>query len=243
MSQAKRGWGCTIFGWLLFLAVTALIVLIGIKTTEYYGMIKRGELIDLPQFRTQFTAAKTPVLSRSVVERSLVENADAPSVGAEGAKAQLVIVEFADFECPYSRTATATVRSLVTKYKDRVRLEYRDYPLEDVHLRAREAALAGECAREQGNFWAYHDRLYQNAPALDHADLIRYAAESGLDETQFGKCLADERYKDKVDKDVSDAKGLGVSGTPVFFFNGQKVEGSIPAETFEQVILRMLQTR
>ena len=239
-TEPRRNWGCLIFGWAAFLAVAALLVLIGVRTTTYYGMIKRGELIDLPQFRGQFTESKTPVLSRSVVERSAVELPDNPAVGAESDAAKLTIVEFADFECPYSKDESAVVRSLATKYKDKVRLIYRDYPLGDIHPRAQEAALAGECASEQGMFWAYHDRLYQNSPALDHADLIRYASESGLDEMQFSKCLADERYKEKVAKDAADAVALGVSGTPVFYFNGQKVEGAIPSETFEQIIQRML---
>jgi protein-disulfide isomerase len=237
----KRNWGCTIFGWLLFLAVTAFLVLVAIKTVDYYGRLRRGEIVELPQFRTQLTVSKKSVISRSQVERSAVEIADQPTLGSENAP--LTIVEFADFECPYSKDAAAVLRSVAAKYGDKVRVIYRDYPIDSIHPRAKEAAIAGECAQEQGKFWAYHDRLYQNSPALDHADLIRYARESGLDEAKFSNCLVNERYKDKVEKDAADALALGVSGTPVFFFNGQKVEGAIPAETFDAIIQRMTGAR
>jgi protein-disulfide isomerase len=236
--ESKRNWGCTIFGWLLFLSAAAFLVLVGTKTADYYGRIKRGEIVELPQFRTQFTASKTPVLSRSQVERAAVEVSDQPTIGP--ANAPLTVVEFADYECPYSKDASSTVRTLAAKFGDKVRVIYRDYPIDSIHPRAKEAAIAGECAREQDKFWAYHDRLYQNSPALNHADLIRYARESGLDEAQFSQCLVAERYKDKVEKDTADALALGVSGTPVFFFNGQKVEGAIPSDTFDAIIQRMI---
>lgn len=238
--ERKRNWGCSIVGWLLFVIVLAFIVLVGVKTAEYYGKISRGELVDLPQYRSAFTTAKTQVLSRSQVDRAVVEDGEAPAIGAGKDAAVLTIVEFADFECPYSKDVSSSIRALVTKYGDKVRLIYRDYPIDDIHVHARQAAIAGECAQEQGKFWAYHDRLYQNTPVLGHADLLRYAQETGLDGVQFEKCLSEERYKEKVAADVAAAQTLGVSGTPAFFFNGQKVEGAIPLESLELIIQRMI---
>lgn len=239
-TERRGNLGCSIIGWLAFVMFFALIVLVGYKTYVYYGVLRRGEIVDLPQYREQFTTSRRPVLEQPTVDRKTVETDAAPALGADKAAAKLTIVEFGDFECPYTKQESSVVRTFLAKYGDRVRLLYRNYPLEDVHLNAKQAAIAGACAQEQGKFWAYHDRLFQHSPALGFQDLVRYSEEAGLDAKQFEKCLVDQRYKVAVENDAAQAVAAGVSGTPVFFFNGRKVEGAIPADVFERVIRRFL---
>lgn len=237
----KRSVGCAIGGWAVFAVMFCLILFFGYRVSLYYGKIRRGELIDLPQFGNRFTTAVGPAtISPTVVDRSEVEAADEPSEGPSAQDAKLTIVEFADFECPFSKDEATVYRTLMKKYEDRVRFVYRDYPLESIHPDATQAAVAAECAREQGKFWAYHDKLFVNSPALAFPDLTSYAEQAGLDTVQFEKCLVDERYKDKVATDTALAGRLGLRGTPTFFFNGQRVEGAIPADVFESLIEKLL---
>ncbi len=240
MNPEKRpNIGCTIFGWTFFIVIFALIVIVGQKTYVYYGKMKRGEIVDFPQFSGKLTASKTPTINHSAVDRAVIEAADAPAIGADARNAQLTIVEFGDFECPYSKDEYPVVGQMLAKYGDRVRFIFRNYPLEEIHTHAKDAALAAACAQEQGKFWPFYERVFQNTPALTLADLSRYAEGAGLDTKQFEKCVDDQRFKKKVDDDAALAVKLGVAGTPVFFFNGQVVQGAIPVETFEMLIKKL----
>ncbi len=238
--EPKRKLGCSIAGWTVFLVLLAAVLFVGYRTWYYYDKIRRGELVDLPQFTDRFTAVGGSSFSSGTADRAAVETDGNAELGADREHAKLTIVEFADFECPYSKDEATIVRTLMAKYGDRVRLIYRHYPLETIHPSALEAAVAADCAKEQGKFWAYHDKLFLNSPSLGFQDLLRYAREAGLDDAQFQRCLEANRYKDAVMKDENDAKALGLEGTPTFFFNGRMIAGAIPQQTFEQLIQRMI---
>lgn len=227
-----------VIGWTIFLVLMAGTIFVGYRVWFYYDKIRRGEIVHLPQFTERFTAAAPLGSALPVADRAVLETADDPSFGPADAK--LTIVEFADFECPYSRAAAPTVRSLMAKYGNRVRFIYRDFPLSTINTRAETAAVASECANAQGKFWAYHDRLYGSA-SLGYGDLVRYAAEAGLDKNAFEKCLAENRYKEEVAADLAAGIDAGVRGTPTFFLNGQSLEGDVPRDVFEQVIEKLVQ--
>ncbi len=228
-------------GWIVFLLFFAAVLYFGYRVWFFYDKIRRGELAELPQFESQFTLLtnKSAGSGDDYVERAVLENGDHPTLGA-GADAKLTIVEFGDFGCPYSREAADVVRSLMAKYGDRVRFIYRYDPLDSIHPLATQAAVAAECAREQGKFWAYHDKLYSYQGAFSLADLTRYADQVGLEPKQFGYCIAGNRYQNAVMSDAQTAKEIGVRGTPTFYFNGQRVEGSIPADIFEKLVQELL---
>lgn len=232
-----RKLGCSIIGWATFLLVFAFIVFMGYRVWYFYSKIRKGEIVDLPQFTERLTTAGDgqPRISPSVVDRSSVETTEDPSLGA-GDDPRLVIVAFADFECPFSKEEAPIVRTLMARYGAQVKFIYRDFPLVSIHQNAFQASLAAECADEQGKFWAYHDKLYINAPALSFQDLLSYAEETGHDMVQFEKCLVDARYRDEVQRDVAAGERLGIRGTPTFFFNGQRIEGAIPPDVFERLI-------
>lgn len=232
--------GCSILGWLAFLLAMAFIIYMGYRTKGYYDDLRAGNIVELPQFTSRFTApAGSKRAAAAAIDQAKVEAADQPTLGLEqGAK--LTIVEFADFECPYSKEVAPVIRTLMAKYGDRVRFIYRDFPIDSIHANARQASSAAECAREQGKFWAYHDKLYLNSPALGFKDLLRYAEEAGLDSVQFEKCLIEDRYRAEIAKDEAAAASVGVTGTPTFFLNGQPIEGAIPADVFESIVDKIL---
>lgn len=152
------------------------------------------------------------------------------------AGAPVTIVEFSDFQCPYSRKATDTLRELMSKYKDQVRLAFRDFPLQQIHPRAQRAAEAGRCATEQGKFWAYHDLLFASPEKLSDEDLSQHARTLGLDVTRFDTCLRDGKFRAQVEEDLRAGTQAGVSGTPGFFINGAYLNGSQPLSAFESII-------
>lgn len=241
-TERKGGAGCAFGGWSLFLIVAVMVGVFGYRTWYYYKQLHAGNIVNLPQFTDRFTSVGNKgIPSASTVERSAVESPAAAAQGPEQQDAKLVIVEFADFQCPYSKDESLVVRTLMQKYGDKVRFEYRDFPLTELHQDATQAAVAARCAMEQGKFWSYHDKLFVNAPLLTRAMLEQYAVEAGLDPVQFNRCLTDQRYLGAVSSDSAAALRLGLQGTPTFFLNGHRIDGAIPADVFEDLIQKMLQ--
>ena len=121
-------------------------------------------------------------------------------------------------------------------YGDRVRIVWKDFPLTSIHPQAFKAAEAGQCAREQGKFWEYHDRLFQNQQALEPDLLKKYAADTGLDAAKFNTCLDTAKVRRALQAQMGVGNQLGVSSTPSVFINGRMVSGAQPYETFTAII-------
>jgi protein-disulfide isomerase len=150
--------------------------------------------------------------------------------------APVTIVEFSDFQCPFCKTATVTVKQVLDKYPGKVRLVFRDYPLASLHPQAPKAHEAARCAADQAKFWEYHDVLFERSPKLSVPELKRYAQELKLDATPFDQCLDSGKYTAEVDKDFREGAGLGLTGTPSFFINGKQIVGAQPLAAFQRVI-------
>jgi len=174
---------------------------------------------------------------RSAGQPTMV-TADDPGFGSPEAKVQ--IVEFSDFECPFCKQAFPITRQIMNDYGDQIYFVYRDFPIHQVHPRAQKAAEAGQCAHEQGKFWPMHDKIFQNQASLAVSDLKRYAVQIGLNSGQFNNCLDSGKYQNEVQQDFTDGALAGVTGTPTFFINGQKVEGVIPESAFRKIINEIL---
>jgi Na+/H+ antiporter NhaA len=140
------------------------------------------------------------------------------------AKAPVTVVEYGDFECPYCGQAEPVIREILADYGD-VRYVWRHLPLNDVHPHAQLAAEGSEAAAAQGKFWEMHDQLLEHQGALTAKDLIRYAAELGLNADRFARDLADDAGLARIDEDVDSADLSEVSGTPTFFVNGRRHHG------------------
>lgn len=152
------------------------------------------------------------------------------------ANAPVTIVEFSDFECPFCKRAHPTLMQLLEKYGGKIKLVYRDFPLESIHPQARRAAEAARCAQDQGKFWDYYDTLFTESPKLSPDDLQRYAAQVGLDVTKFDGCVAGGSHKTSVQRDIDEGTRLGINGTPAFFVNGRPLSGAQPIEAFARLI-------
>ena len=159
---------------------------------------------------------------------------DDPVLGS--AKAAVTVIEFSDFQCPFCQRVMPTLKQLRETYGDRVRIVWKDFPLTSIHPQAFKAAEAGQCAREQGKFWEYHDRLFQNQQALQPEFLKKYAADTGLDAAKFNTCLDTAKYAERVQAQMGVGNQLGVSSTPSVFVNGRMVSGAQPYETFAAII-------
>jgi protein-disulfide isomerase len=140
--------------------------------------------------------------------------------------ARVTLLEYGDFECPACGAAHPVVKELRERLGDRVRFVFRNFPLGSVHPRAERAALAAEAANTQGRFWEMHDLLFENQDALDEDDLLRYAAALGLDMEAFGEAMDGEPVLSRVREDFLSGVRSGVNGTPTFFINDLRHEGS-----------------
>jgi protein-disulfide isomerase len=158
----------------------------------------------------------------------------APSKGP--AKAPVTIVEFSDFHCPFCKRVLPTLAQIESRYGDKVRLIFRDFPIDNLHPEASKAHEAARCADEQGKFWAYHDKLFAG-PAKSSPEIFKgFAKELGLNVTAFESCLDSGKYQAAVKKDIEEGNRAGVTGTPAFFINGRMISGAQPLESFVRVI-------
>jgi protein-disulfide isomerase len=142
------------------------------------------------------------------------------------ASALVTLVEYGDYECPYCGRAHQVVKQLLLQLGHQVRFVYRHFPLASAHPHAQQAAEAAEAAGVQRAFWEMHDMLFENQDALDDADLMQYAAAIDLDVSQFYAQLVTHVHAHRVREDVLTGAHSGVNGTPTFFINGMRHDGS-----------------
>jgi protein-disulfide isomerase len=221
--------------WKIVSGVLALVVIV--------MFLNKGGTAPLP------TAPTAPAAGDEfpVVSVSMKALADDDAVIGD-ANAPVTIVEFSDFQCPFcQRFYTQTEAQIINTYvkTGKARFIYRDFPL-SFHQNAEKAALASECAHEQGKFWEYHDILFKysqgDGTGLNTEDLKKYASDLGLNTVQFNGCLDSEKYKSEVQKDMQDGTAVGIRGTPGFLIGktdgstAQTISGAYPFDAFQQVI-------
>ena len=205
-----------------------------LKAGEYLRLVKlqerRRALVESLRAQTPVTvylqatvAARVPVSANRGFVRGAME-------------APVTIVEFTDFQCPYCKTATDTVKQVLEKYPGKVKWVFRDFPIPRLHPEAPKAHEAARCAGEQGKFWEYHDLLFDRSPRQAPADLKRYANDLKLGTAAFDQCLDSGKQAGEVNSDVQDGVRLRVEGTPTFFINGRRLAGSEPLATFQKII-------
>ena len=151
------------------------------------------------------------------------------------AKAPVTLVEYGDFECPYCGQAEPVIRQLLAGHGE-LRYVWRHLPLTDVHPHAQLAAEAAEAAAAQGKFWEMHHRLLEQQDALTATDLLRHAAEAGLDTGRFKADMRERAGVAKVAADVDSADLSNVSGTPTFFINGRRHHGAYDIDSLTEAV-------
>lgn len=165
---------------------------------------------------------------------------DDPIIGPENA--ELTIIEFGCFTCPYTKKAESVVSEVVEYYDGRVNFQFKNMIL-PTHKLSYEAGLASNCALEQGKYKEYHDKLFAMQGLFSNELFISIAGELGLDESKFMECFESEKYGDEVKRDNSIGLRAGVSGTPTFFINDKVIVGPKPFKTFKNIINKELELR
>ena len=167
---------------------------------------------------------------------------DADHIRGNLKKADVVVVEYSDFQCPFCERHHPTLQQLKDEYGDRIAWVYRHFPL-SFHPEAMPAAIASECADNQGKFWEYADALFANQSSLSASYYPQLAALLGLDVGKFNTCLTDPATKAIVQADQAGGSAAGVNGTPATFINGVLVAdsagnsvGAAPYATFKAMI-------
>jgi protein-disulfide isomerase len=170
------------------------------------------------------------------------------TLGSDSAKVE--VTEYSDFECPFC-ASFATVQMPVIRQQlittGKVRWRYRDFPL-PVHQYSRYAALAAQCAGEQGKFWEMHDQLFSNhqwaQTGKNPASLFRdFARTIGLDIDKYDACVDGQRYAGRIQASVQEGEALGVRGTPSFFVGGQLFQGRATSDDFKALFDSLSKTR
>jgi Na+/H+ antiporter NhaA len=149
--------------------------------------------------------------------------------------APVTLVEYGDLECPHCGQAEPVVRQMLAEHED-MRYVWRHLPLTDVHPHAQLAAEATEAAANQGKFWEMHDQLLHHQDALTANDLMRHAADVGLNADQFMQDMRERAGQRRVASDVDSADMSGVSGTPTFFVNGRRHHGAYDIDTLSAAV-------
>ncbi len=140
--------------------------------------------------------------------------------------APVTLVEYGDYECPYCGQAYPIIKDLQKKVGIKLKLVFRNFPLSEVHPHALHAACSAEAAAQQGKFWQMHDLLFENQNALEDQDLQVYARELNLDIKQFIKDMRSQQVISKIKNDFMSGVKSGVNGTPTFFINEHRHDGS-----------------
>ena len=159
------------------------------------------------------------------------------------ADAAITLVQYGDYECPYTRLSRHSVHQLQREFSDSLRFVFRHFPLEEIHPHARAAAAAAEAAARQTDFWSMHDHLFEHQQALEDADLQRYAVELGLDSDRFARDRSSLEVETRIDRDLASGERSGVQGTPTFFVNGIRNDGGYDLESLRSAILAHIDGR
>ena len=195
------------------------------KQTVKFYISRDGKFL----FRGDLSDMRKDPLAES---RAQIQMKDAPSLG--DAKAAVTLVEYSDFECPVCRNLHDVLRSMLPNYAGKVRLVFKDFPLEQLHPWARTAAIAGRCAYQQdpNGFWKMYDFIYDNQEIISAANawtkMMDYAGQSGLDADAFKACMAGPEAGAAVNASRANGEQLDVNSTPTVFVNGRRLVGADP---------------
>ena len=140
--------------------------------------------------------------------------------------AAITLVQYGDYECPYTRRSTWVVQAIQQVLGEQLRFVYRNFPLIEIHSHALHAALAAEAAAVQGKFWELHDYIFHHQHTLEDADLAGFAEAVGLDVQRYVRDMTGKATLVRIEEDVESGERSGVQGTPTFFINEILYRGS-----------------
>jgi len=187
------------------------------------------------------TKQASPPVKISVDDDPIIGNSDAP----------ITIIEFSDFQCPFcARFHTQTLPLILEEYikQGKVKLVFRDFPIQSIHPNALPASVAAECANDQGKFREMHDILFEKQNEWNKLETTEalslfseYASSMQLDQKTFDSCLTSGKHIPEIQNDLNDGRDYGVTGTPGFFVGNEKIgftelKGAQPFDSFKKII-------
>ena len=177
---------------------------------------------------------------RPDVAKLIVEGQGRPYLG--NPNADIVIVEFSDFTCPYCKENEPVIKAIMAKYSKQVKFIYRNLLL---HQDSGQLALASLCAGEQQKngvslFWPMHDQLFNLQGKIGDGDLTKIAVALGANEKTFQNCLDTQKYAGILNDDMSSANTIGITGSPAWLINNYKIDGEVTQEEMESMIQELL---
>jgi thiol-disulfide isomerase/thioredoxin len=219
----KRWWGIVII--VLIPIVSTLLPLFIYQFVTVLGEYKSGSFVDPKIFEEN-----APHDMNTIIDNM------APWLGNKDAN--IVIVEFGDFNCPYCLQASAVIKKVVAEYPDDVKFVWRNFPV--IKDSSVEISLAGVCAHRQQKFWLYHDMVFLRQGTVSIGNLDQIAREIGLDMDKYTECMKKDLTMASLRKDFYTAEANGITGTPTFFINGVKAQGVISFEVWKKMIDTLL---
>jgi len=246
--------------WLRRVLPTVSVNKVSFDSEEGKNVIEKSEVKTLPAFIFSEQVTKTDFYTQAAMlfaqkDKDYVLNTqelglpagrylNTPEVKEENATfgnkdANLKVIVFSDYQCPYCNAFYKSFRGVMKEYQDKALFVYKHLPLE-IHPQAEPAALSAECAKEQGKFWEYSDKLYQSqnewGATKNTAKFKEYARALGLNTTDFNKCLDDKKYLDQITVEKNEATEFGIGGTPAIFVGDQFESGAIEAAQLKEMI-------
>jgi protein-disulfide isomerase len=162
--------------------------------------------------------------------------------GSANNNSPITLVEYGDYECPYTGMAYPIVKELIREFgNDKIRFVFRNFPLNEIHPHAQHAAEAAEASAAQNKFWQMHDYLFEHQKALDDGHLLEYAQKVGLEDIhKFKDDVSRHVYAPLIEESLKSGVDSGVEGTPTFFINGVRYEDSFDLRTFSKTLQKYL---
>jgi len=226
-----------VFSWIIFILLiwSTYESAIGIHNYYYYGNCNGPESTGFCLFDPAGTNTKISGVDIDAQKELIppVLEADDPIIGDKGAN--LTIIEFGCYLCPYTKKAEPTMKEILDYYGGKVNLQFKTFIIPHHNL-SYPATLSAECAAEQDKYGEYHDYLFEHQDSLANLSFEAAASQLNLNMTQFNDCVASEKYRDEINEDTLMGVHAGVSGTPTFFINGREIAGPKPFRTFQTII-------
>lgn len=246
MTQINLVWYKTPIGkaFIIFLIIIGVIGLAFITLTGYYiWQIKYGSAEELAQeFNKNFTLdpSRHSLRQSNIITQNPADfmHEYSPTLGPD--EAPITILAFIDFECPFCRESYPIFKKISEKYAPAIKIVFKHLPVSSLHKNADAAHIASTCASEQDKFWEYYNLLFTQK-LLDSSSLDKYANQLQLNSRQFTNCVNSKKYQSAIDQDLLDAVTLEIRGTPTYIVNQRKLEGVIPENVWDEIIIDELQ--
>ncbi|WP_420545879.1 DsbA family protein [Nitrosopumilus sp.] len=236
--------------------VAGLIIIVGIAAFfagSYTANLSSNQLtqedLDQAMAKLELKLLQNRLPTEQAMPPVKISADDDPVIGDPNAP--ITIIEFSDFQCPFcARFHVQTLPSIYEEYieQGKVKLVFRDFPIQNIHPNALPAAVAAECANEQGKFKDMHDILFETQSQWNKIETVaalslfsQYASDMQMDQEKFESCIASGKYIEEIRKDLEDGRDYGVSGTPGFFVGNDEIgyvelKGAQPFESFKKII-------